>query len=140
MGTLRVKAVCFLLFKDGRVLMERCSKKAERLGGEWFIPGGRIELSDTSTFDSLIREMEEELGCSPSNCEALSLVDACGPTDPPFLMRPYLVRKWHGTIPTHCLDQTDNLLRWVPVEEARQSPVTVIRQILVAVQNMKIES
>jgi hypothetical protein len=41
-----IQGVAFLLVRDGCVLMERCPKKAARHGGEWFIPGGRIEESD----------------------------------------------------------------------------------------------
>lgn len=126
-----VQGVAFILLRDAEVLMEKCPKKAARHGGEWFIPGGRIEEEDESEFMAFIREMEEELGVYASRYRTLPLVDACGGADwPSFLMRPYLVTEWDGELPDHTLDHPDVPLRWVPVDEARRSPVAAVRVMM----------
>lgn len=129
-----VQGVVFVLVRDGAVLMERCPKKAVRHGGEWFLPGGRIEPQDGGDADTaLAREMQEEFGCAPLSWKQLPLVDATGGDNwGSFLMRPYWVHLWHGDIPTHCLDHPDVPLRWVPLAEALASPTYAVRAILSA--------
>lgn len=127
----RVGAVCFLLVRDARILMERDPKKSARYGGTWFLPGGRIERSDAHSFATLVREMAEELECLPVVCAPLPLVDASGvPAMRPFLMRPFWVQSWAGEIPDVCRDRPEVRYRWVPLEEARKSPVLAVRHML----------
>lgn len=128
----QVQGVVFVFVREGRVLMERCPKKAERHGGKWFLPGGRIEPGETA-LQALNREIGEELGVHADHVESLPLVDATGGDNwGSFLMRPYLVRSWAGEIPPHCLDHPDVPLRWIPLEEARGSPTYAVRATLEA--------
>lgn len=130
METLAIEAVVFVLVRDGAVLMERCPRKARVHGGEWFLPGGRIEPIDATPTHAMMREMREELGCTPAAIAArLRLVD-CGTERGPCLMAPFLVEHWHGYVPDCCLDQPDVPLRWVPLAEAMQSPVYAVRATL----------
>lgn len=115
---------------DAYVLMERCPKKAARHGGEWFIPGGRIEAGETPD-EAMHREVSEELGISVLGGRALPLLDATGGLEyGPFLMRPFVVDSWAGEIPATCLDHPEVPLRWVSFEEASRSPVAVIRALM----------
>lgn len=117
-----VEAVAFLLLQDDRVLMECCPRKAVRHGCEWFIPSGRIDVADPSPEHALVRELREELGLQAREFHRLPLVDASWRGRPePFLMRPFLVLSWEGSVPSHCLDHPEVPLRWVPLEEARRS-------------------
>lgn len=131
-----VQGVVFVLVQNDAVLMERCPKKAARHGGEWFLPGGRIEPQDdgVSPVDAaFFREMREELGCTPVDWSALPLVDATGGDNwGSFLMRPFVVRQWLGSVPSHCMDHPDVPLRWVPMAEASASPTYAVRAIIAA--------
>lgn len=134
-----VSGVVFLLRDEqGRVLMEKCPKKAARHGGEWFIPGGRVEDEDrrgaeaaSAEVNALYREMWEELRARPLEFSPLPIIDACGgPGWPSFLMQPYLVTRWEGEVPAHTLDHPDVPLRWMEVEEAASSPSAALRAML----------
>lgn len=126
-----LQAVLFLLISGGKVLMERCPRKAERHGGEWFIPGGRIEPTDPTVDGALLREMAEELDCLPVEYEAMPLADMTGGSNyGSFLVRPYLVSKWYGTVPEVSQDRQDTPLAWIDIEEAKRSPIAGVRAIL----------
>lgn len=131
-----VQGVVFILVRAGAVLMERCPKKAARHGGEWFLPGGRIEGGEMREA-ALHREMAEELACTPGMFLPLPLADACGgPDRPPFLMQPYVVTHWVGDVPETCLDHPDVPLRWVPWFEALASPSAVVREMLTSAHSL----
>lgn len=138
-GLGHVQGVVFVL-RDalGRILMERCPKKAARHGAEWFIPGGRIEDVDRNDRPSaavlaLYREMAEELGCEPTAVFNLPIIDACGgPEWPHFLIQPFLVTAWRGEVPSYCLDHPEVPLRWVEPAEAIASPAAVVRALVAA--------
>jgi 8-oxo-dGTP diphosphatase len=129
-----VHGVTFLLIHDGCVLLERCPKKAVVLGvGEWFVPGGKLEPGEAA-IDALNREMGEELGVTPTGALPLPLLE--GSAVPPgprglFLMRPYLVTSYAGTLPSATVDEGVPL-RWVPIAEALASPVPQVRMMVAA--------
>lgn len=128
-----IHGVTFLLVRDGCVLLERCPKKRDVLGvGEWFVPGGKIE-GDEPESKTLVREMEEELGVSPSNWHRMPIIEG-SPINPQrnrgvFLMRPFAVVQWHGQVPDQTLDEGVPL-RWVHFDEAVQSPVPQVRAMV----------
>jgi 8-oxo-dGTP pyrophosphatase MutT (NUDIX family) len=131
---LPIQGVVFVLCDSlGRVLMERCPKKAARHGGEWFIPGGRVEAADGSPLAALYREMTEELGCQPVRWRTLPVIDACGGEGwPPFLVQPYMVEDYLGCVPRYTLDHPEVPLRWLLWGQAAASPSPVVRAILAA--------
>lgn len=139
-GSYAVEGVLLVFVRDGSyVLMERCPKKAARHGGEWFIPGGRVE-DDECARGAFEREVREELGVTPTEFRALPLVDATGGKDhDPFLMRPYLVTRWDGELPSVCLDHPDVPLRWVSFEEAHESPAAAVRAAMAYIDGMALE-
>jgi len=55
-----IKVVCGVIFNNGKVFI--CRRKQEKaLGGFWEFPGGKIEDGENE-FESLFRELLEELG------------------------------------------------------------------------------
>lgn len=128
--TILIQGVMFILIEGGRVLMEKCPKKAKYFPGKWFIPGGWIEKDDLSPLHSMEREMFEELGCRSKHTHELPIVDATDKRGNTILMRPFVVVEWEGTIPDYCLDKPETELAWVSLRQARQSLVMVIRAVL----------
>jgi len=112
--------VTWLLIRDGRVLLEKCPKKARVLGvGEWFEwPGVEVKTY-------------------------LPLPVLEGSPVPPgprglFLMRPYVVtvsfdRCADGTSPDVNSEGVE--LRWFPIAEALASPVPQVRMMVAAALN-----
>jgi 8-oxo-dGTP pyrophosphatase MutT (NUDIX family) len=49
-----------IIRRDGHILLHRASHEQF-----WSLPGGRIEFGETAT-ETLVREMQEELGCAAS--------------------------------------------------------------------------
>lgn len=120
------------LLVDGRgnVLVERCPRKRALFGGEWFVPGGRINDGETPTA-ALWREMREEHGITPDHPRPLPLVDLRAPgRKEPFLGQPYVVESWRGEVPDHCLDHPEVSIRWMPIAEAMRTPVPAVRAML----------
>jgi 8-oxo-dGTP diphosphatase len=128
----RIHGVTWLLIRDGRVLLERCPKKAQVLGvGEWFVPGGKME-ADESPEQTLIRELSEEWpGVTLLGCEPLPIVE--GSRVPAgnglFLMRPFVISV-AGELPNVSADGIE--LRWAPLHEALTSPVPQVRMMVAA--------
>jgi ADP-ribose pyrophosphatase YjhB (NUDIX family) len=131
----RIDGITWLLIRDGRVLLEKCPKKAAKLGvGVWFVPGGKVEGNETAR-DACMREMAEEwpsvdvIELRPLPIIEGSRVGAQVDGEDVFLMRPYLIRV-RGSIPSVSADGIE--LRWVAVEEALSSPVPQVRMMVAA--------
>jgi len=122
-----IQGVMFILILGDHVLMEKCPKKAKYFPGEWFLPGGWIEEGDLTPFYAMIREMGEELGCRPQDVKELPIVDATDTRGNTFLMRPFVIGRWEGTVPDFCLDKPETELAWISLRRASESPVPVIR-------------
>jgi 8-oxo-dGTP diphosphatase len=58
----RTLVVGAAIVRDGRLLACRRTSPPEA-AGRWELPGGKVEPGETAT-DALIREVEEELGCT----------------------------------------------------------------------------
>lgn len=129
----KIHGVTWLLIRDGKVLLERCPKKARVLGvGEWFVPGGKIEGDETPE-DALRREISEEWpDVQLAGWTELPIVE--GSPIPPgprglFLMRPYIITA-SGYYPDRSSEGVE--LRWFPIAEALASPVPQVRMMVVA--------
>jgi len=125
--------ICFVLVRDGHVLLEQCPRKRVVLGvGEWFVPGGKVEPGETGD-EALHREIMEELGIRIIAGQALPLIEgsAIPPTEKGvFIMRPYAVTEWDGEVPAQTYDHDGVPLRWTPIAEALQSPVPQVRAMV----------
>lgn len=131
----KIHGVTWLLIRAGRVLLEKCPKKAAKLGvGEWFVPGGKVE-GDETTRDACMREIGEEwptvdlIDLRPLPIIEGSRVGVQVDGEDVFLMRPYLVRV-RGSIPFSSADGIE--LRWVAIGEALSSPVPQVRMMVAA--------
>jgi 8-oxo-dGTP diphosphatase len=107
-----IEVVCAVIHDaGGRVLAaRRPSGKAQ--AGRWEFPGGKIEPSEAAEA-ALVREIEEELGCT------LAVGAALTPVDHPYpggiiRLRPYRAEIVGGPPVAH----EHSELRWVGREEA----------------------
>ena len=94
--------VAYLLTEDGQVIMGK--RKTEH--GNGFISGlggkiGDIEGLEKETADeALIRELEEEIGITPTQFKSYGLIKFLNPFKPHRNMQtiPYLITQWTGVI------------------------------------------
>jgi 8-oxo-dGTP diphosphatase len=90
-------AACALVDTDGRVLLAQ-RPEGKALAGLWEFPGGKIELGEVPE-DSLIRELQEELGIVVRKaCLAPFTFASHEYEDFHLLMPLYICRRWEGQV------------------------------------------
>lgn len=90
-------AACALVDADGRVLLAQ-RPEGKPMAGLWEFPGGKIETGERPE-QSLIRELEEELGISvKEDCLAPLTFASHAYPDFHLLMPLYICRRWEGTV------------------------------------------
>jgi 8-oxo-dGTP diphosphatase len=115
---LLVVAACALVDADGRVLIaERPAGRT--MAGLWEFPGGKVEQGERPE-DTLIRELEEELGIVVKEA-CLAPLTFASHSYPEFhlLMPLYVCRRWEGT-PTAREGQR---LAWVRPNQLKEYPM-----------------
>ena len=111
-------AACALVDADGRVLIaQRPAGKA--MAGLWEFPGGKVERGERPE-DTLVRELEEELGIVV-NEQCLAPLTFASHSYPEFhvLMPLYVCRRWNGTV----APREGQQLTWVRPKELRKYPM-----------------
>lgn len=120
-------AACALVDPDRRVLIaQRPAGKA--LSGLWEFPGGKVEPGERPE-DSLIRELEEELGIIV-NEQCLAPLTFASHSYPEFhvLMPLYVCRRWEGIV----VPREGQQLAWVKPIELRKYPMPPADEPLVS--------
>jgi 8-oxo-dGTP diphosphatase len=128
-GTVNVVLVvaCALVDTDGRVLLAQ-RPPGKPMAGLWEFPGGKIQAGERPE-ESLIRELEEELGIVVKEA-CLSPLTFASHTYPDFhlLMPLYVCRRWEGTV-RGCEGQQ---LAWVRPNKLRDYPMPPADEPLVS--------
>jgi len=90
-------AACALVDPDGRVLIAQ-RPEGKPMAGLWEFPGGKVETGEKPE-DTLIRELEEELGIVVKEA-CLAPLTFASHTYPDFhlVMPLYVCRRWDGTV------------------------------------------
>lgn len=110
-------AAATLLDAAGRVLLTR-RKAGTHLAGLWEFPGGKVEPHDDGIRFALIRELQEELGVTPTQYRPLIRVRHCyGGRG--VLLDVWRVAAWEGE--PH--GREGQPLEWVPVSQLRDWPM-----------------
>lgn len=129
--SLTIDGVAWVLIRGDAVALERCPKKAEKMGaGEWFVPGGKVEDVDGGDpVKTLARELSEEWpGVKLIEAIPLPIVQASRVGAlVPFLMQPYRILI-EGDPPEVSGD--GNAIRWTSIAEAMCSPVPQVRMMI----------
>jgi 8-oxo-dGTP diphosphatase len=111
-------AACALVDFDGRVLIAQ-RPAGKTMAGLWEFPGGKVEAAERPE-DTLIRELEEELGISVDE-QCLAPLTFASHSYPEFhvLMPLYVCRRWNGTV----TPREGQRLVWVKPRELRKYPM-----------------
>jgi len=111
-------AACALVDPDGRVLIAQ-RPEGKPMAGLWELPGGKVETGEKPE-DSLIRELEEELGIVVKEA-CLAPLTFASHTYPDFhlVMPLYVCRRWDGTVTA----KEGQSLAWVRPNRLREYPM-----------------
>lgn len=91
------RGVSFLLFRDGKVLLERKKYPGKPYNGNIIVPGGHVEPGETFE-EALVREIYEECGVVPREYLLLDTFDSVSPAGNYFHIQAYLVTCFDGEI------------------------------------------
>jgi 8-oxo-dGTP diphosphatase len=118
---------CALVDADGRVLLAR-RPVGKPMAGLWEFPGGKVEMGERPE-DTLIRELEEELGIVVKEaCLAPLTFASHAYADFHLLMPLYICRRWEGTVRA----KEGQRLAWVHPPRLRDYPMPPADEPLVA--------
>jgi 8-oxo-dGTP diphosphatase len=120
-------AACALVDPDGRVLIAQ-RPAGKTMAGLWEFPGGKVEAGERPE-DTLIRELEEELGILVDE-QCLAPLTFASHSYPEFhvLMPLYICRRWNGTV----APREGQPLVWVRPRELRKYPMPPADEPLVS--------
>jgi 8-oxo-dGTP diphosphatase len=120
-------AACALVDADGRVLIAQ-RPAGKTMAGLWEFPGGKIEAGERPE-DTLIRELEEELGITvKEQCLAPLTFASHDYSDFHLLMPLYVCRRWEGIVTA----AEGQRLIWVRPNRLREYPMPPADEPLIA--------
>ena len=120
------EVVAALIVRSGKILLGQRSAERVFYPDVWDMFGGHMEAGEGQE-QTLVRELEEELGITPTRWTFLETlrIDLPSSTDelPGLLIvHLYLVTDWTGT-PVNMQPEEHSTIGWVSVEEAVQLPL-----------------
>ena len=120
-------AACALIDVDGRVLLAQ-RPAGKPMAGLWEFPGGKVENGERPE-DSLIRELEEELGIIVKEA-CLAPLTFASHAYPEFhlLMPLFVCRRWDGMV----TPREGQRLAWVRPNRLREYPMPPADEPLIA--------
>jgi 8-oxo-dGTP diphosphatase len=113
------EVVAALIIQSERILLGQRSADREFYPGVWDVFGGHVELGESHE-GTLIRELQEELGVTPTQWTYLETM-----TFPPYssddqlIVHLYLVTEWDGAPENRQLDE-HSTIGWFTLAEAVQ--------------------
>ena len=116
------EVVAALIRQSGRVLLGLRAPERAFYPGVWDLFGGHLEPGERSE-EALLRELQEELGITPSSWSFLKTLTAPLSTPPGQLtVHLYLVTAWVGT-PANRQPQEHSQIGWFSLEQALRLPL-----------------
>ncbi|MEJ2347803.1 MAG: NUDIX hydrolase [Patescibacteria group bacterium] len=109
------KGVMFLIYQNGKFLLEKRRDDDKRAPGLVIIPSGNQEENETPE-ETLKREIKEELGVTPKTWELLDVFKNVALNGDAFYTNAYLVTEVDGDIVHQEPDESEHL--WATPEEA----------------------
>ena len=112
---LTLVVACALVDADNRVLVAQ-RPEGKALAGLWEFPGGKMEPGERPE-DTLIRELNEELGITVKEACLAPLTFASHPYETFHLLMPlWICRRWEGTVTR----KEHQALKWVRAGALRE--------------------
>lgn len=109
------QAVIFLVYKEGKILLEERIKPGSGYYGYTIIPGGGVEDGE-SPKEAAKREIKEELGVIPVSIIHLDRFEDVTLSNAHILFDAYLIDEYRGD-PVNKEPEKSNHV-WVPIEDA----------------------
>ena len=116
---------CAIIVRGGLLLLGLRSPHRRRDAGRWDIIGGRVERGETIAA-ALARELQEELGLTPTAVRSLGTIPApASPSLPPARYHLHAVAAWVGGEPVMRGDEHTKL-GWFTLEDACREPLLAL--------------
>lgn len=109
------EVVAGLMIQSGRILLGQRSPHRQFYPGVWDVFGGHMEAGETQA-ETLVRELEEELGITPTEWRYLETLRE---PSAELTVHLYLVTAWQGT-PANRQPEEHSGIRWFSLGEAIQ--------------------
>ena len=127
-----------LVICEGKILLEK--RKSEPGRGKWSIPGGLVELGE-STERAVVREVREETGLEVEKPELFDVVDNVeldedGRIKYHFVMIDYFVKLRSGVLKA---SSDAEELKWVPLDEVERYDLTKTFRAFIQKNRQKLE-
>ena len=103
-----------LLVRDGHVLLGLRSALRAHYPDVWDVFGGHAEHGEHAD-DAIVRELQEEIGVTPTRISLLHVADDSGPVES-YEYRIYLITAWEGT-PENRQPEEHAEIRWASHEQ-----------------------
>ncbi|MBX5321427.1 MAG: NUDIX hydrolase [Candidatus Bathyarchaeota archaeon] len=118
-----VVGVGAIIVCNGKILLEK--RKGEPGKGKWSVPGGLVELGET-TENAVIREVKEETGLEVANPQLIDVMDNIvydenGEVKYHFVIIDYFLRLKGGE--AKAADDAEEL-KWIPLGEVEKYDLT----------------
>ena len=120
------EVVAALIVRSQMVLLGQRSAKREFYPGVWDVFGGHVEAGEQQ-HETLIRELQEELGITPIQWHYLETImipsgSSSGEGSDQVILHLYLVTDWTGTPVNRQLEEHSEI-GWFSLEQATQLPL-----------------
>ena len=111
------EGVMWLIFRNGRVLLEERNKQDKSYYGYTIVPGGKLEDGE-EVLECLEREIKEEHGVIPTKCEFLDTFESIIPGGNHYKIHAFLILDFEGEIVNNEPEKTN--LKFVRLEHAQK--------------------
>ena len=124
MGSAETMRVCAggLLIRGNEILLAKRAEDRTFYPGVWDIVGGHCDEDETPA-ETLVRELEQEIGVRPSAFEEITVLEEPRPVEHGEAQyHVFIVTAWDGGEP-HLLGSEHSELRWLCLENALALPL-----------------
>jgi mutator protein MutT len=111
-----VRVCAGLLYRNGRVLLGKRAATRKSYPHVWDLPGGHCEPGE-SPEQTLIRELQEEIGVVPLTARSLATFQIPVTGGNPCELTVYLVTQWQGE-PQNLLLEEHDTVDWFTIDQA----------------------
>jgi 8-oxo-dGTP diphosphatase len=115
------EVVAALIIRSQMILLGQRSATRTFYPGVWDVFGGHVEPGEQH-HQTLIRELQEELGITPTKWSYLETISLANEGSDPVTVHLYLVKDWTGT-PTNRQLEEHSAIGWFSLAQAIQLPL-----------------